>query len=531
MRLRNAGVTLRAHLPRRLPWEPWSVLVPLVVLQWLVVAHVARYATHNGWLYFQDRSATWSYTSAWILGGGHVPLPFTGYGLPLLVAPVTWFTGPSSLTALHVILPLQVILLLPLGALGAYVLGARSAGRLIGYFSALVWTLAPLASLHYFPGRRWLDQTLPTVLGLTELRYLPAMLTVLLAGVLVLRALDERRLMDAAAAGVVAGFAIAIEPTNVVFLAAPLVAFGAARRLRELGAFVAALAPCLFTYLLWRERGLGHIGSLSQVLLFPGTTHTSWQVNLQIRFTQLQSESWSPRVLEWIAVAGFIALLKRSPVKALFFGTWVAGYILLAGEYRTHDADSLASWHIWMPGFPAYAVLIASLPLLWPRSVGRLATPFPYQPRWLVPMAAPAVVALIVPLAVVAALPVLHADHTAAEVKATGEFVPLDRGPRATARLDAGRVTLSWNAVGTSTTPTYTVYRTPVPVHCSDRRGGATRCVFELTRLATTHATSFSERPPKGLFGYRVALTANYVKDELPRSTILIGPPVTVRNR
>jgi hypothetical protein len=145
-------------------------------------------------------------------------------------------------------------------------------------------------------------------------------------------------------------------------------------------------------------------------------------------------------------------------------------------------------------------------------------------------MAVPAVVAVVVPLALVAALPLLRSHHTAAEVKATGEFVPLDRGPRATARLAAGSVTLSWNAVKTSTTPTYTVYRTPVPVHCSDRRG-ATRCVFELTRLATTHATTFSERPPKGLFGYRVALTANYVKNLLPRSTILVGPPVTVRNR
>ena len=40
MRLRSAGETLRAHVPRRVPWEPWSVLVPLIVAQWLVVALV-----------------------------------------------------------------------------------------------------------------------------------------------------------------------------------------------------------------------------------------------------------------------------------------------------------------------------------------------------------------------------------------------------------------------------------------------------------------------------------------------------------
>lgn len=528
MRLRSAGETLRAHLPRRLPWEPWSVLVPLVVAQWLVVARVARYGAHNGWLYYHDRVATREYTTAWILGGGHIPLPYTGYGLPLLLAPVTWFTGPNALAALHVILPVQILLLLPLGALGAFVLGARSGGRLLGYASAAVWTLGPLASLHYFPGHRWLDQTLPMILGLTELRYLPAMLAVLLAGVFVLRALDERRLVDAAAAGVAAGIAIAIEPTNVVFLAAPLVAFGAARRARELAVFLAGLAPCLLTYLLWRERGLGHIGTLSQALLLPGPTDLTWHDNLRVQFIQLQSASWSPRVLEWIAVAGFVALLKRSPVKSLFFGTWLAAYVLLGGVYRAHYADSVTFWHVWMPAFPAFCVLMASLPLLWPGADRRLALPFPYRPRRLIPLAVPAVLGAIVPLAVVAALPVLHDSHVATEVKATHEFVPLDRGPRASADVSAGRVTLSWTTVDTPAKVTYTVYRTPVPIHCSDARG-ATRCGFELTRLATTNATTFSERPPKGVYSYRVALTANYLKNKLPGSTILIGPPVTVR--
>ena len=61
------------------------------------------------------------------------------------------------------------IVLVPLGALGVYVLGTRSGGRLVGYGSALIWTLGPLASLHYFIGPNWLDQTLPMSLGLTAL--------------------------------------------------------------------------------------------------------------------------------------------------------------------------------------------------------------------------------------------------------------------------------------------------------------------------------------------------------------------------
>jgi hypothetical protein len=530
MRLRSAFEDLRARLPRRLRWEPWSVLVPLIVLQWLVVAHVARYATHNGWFYFHDRTGTWSYTTAWIVGGGHVPLPYTGYGWPLLLAPVTWFSGPSSLSALHVILPLQIAVLVPLGALGAYVLGARSAGRLVGYFAAAVWTLGPLASLWYFPRPRWLDEVLPTVVGLTELRYLPAILAVLLAGVLVLRALDERRLVDAAAAGVAAGFAIAIEPTNIVFVAAPLVAFGAARRSRELGAFAGGLAPCLLTYLLWRERGLGHIGTLSQALLLPGPTGLGWRENLQVHFIHLQSASWSPRVLEWIAIAGFVALLKRSPVKSLFFGTWLVAYVLLGSEYRTHEGDGLALWHVWMPAFPAFCVLIASLPLLWPGADRRVALPFPYRPRRFLPLAVPAlaVLGIVVPLAAVAALPVLHDPRVAAEVRSTHEFVPLDRGPRATAQAGEGHVTLSWPAFDAPAKVTYTIYRTPPTIQCSDERG-AMRCVFAMARLATTRDTTFSERPPTGAFTYRVAVTSNSRQSKLPGTTILIGPPVRVR--
>jgi hypothetical protein len=529
MRLRSAGARIRAHLPRRLPWEPWSVLGPLVLAQWLVVGLVAHRAQHNGWLFFHDRTAGWNYTSAWILGGGHIPLPFTGYGLPFLVAPVTWLMGANSLAALHVILPVQVLLLLPLGALGAYVLGARSAGRLVGYFSALIWTLGPLASLHYFPGTRWVDQVLPAVLGLTQMPYLPSMLGVLLAGVLVLRALDSGRLVDAAAAGVAAGSAVVFAPTNIVFLAAPLVAFAAARRMRELGAFAAALAPCLLTYLLWRQRGLGHIGTLSQALLLPGTTHATLQDNLRLQFIVLQTASWSPRVLEWIAVAGFVGLLKQAPVKSLFFGTWIAGYVVLVGQYPPLSGDGLALWHLWMPAFPAFCVLMASLPLLWPRADRRLAAPFPYRPRWVVPLAVPALLAVIVPLAAVAALPVLHNPHVAAEVKATEEYVPLDRGPHETARVEPGRVTLTWNSVRAPAAVTYTVYRSPGSVHCSDRRG-ATRCVLDMTRLATTQSTTFSDRPPKGVYTYRVALTANDAKNKLPGSTILIGRPVTVRS-
>ena len=81
---------------------------------------------------------TWSHTTAWILGGGHVPLPFTGYGWPLVLAPITWFTGPSSLSALHVVLPLQVAFLLPLGGLQVAVRKDRTSAVVLAPYTAWV---------------------------------------------------------------------------------------------------------------------------------------------------------------------------------------------------------------------------------------------------------------------------------------------------------------------------------------------------------------------------------------------------------
>ena len=56
------------------------MLVPLILAQWLVVAYVAHRAQHNGWLFYHDGTTTWTYTTAWILGGGHIPLPSPATG-------------------------------------------------------------------------------------------------------------------------------------------------------------------------------------------------------------------------------------------------------------------------------------------------------------------------------------------------------------------------------------------------------------------------------------------------------------------
>src|SRR5580698_1078997 len=84
-----AGRTLgRARAQaRRLPTpRPWTVLGALVVCNWLVILEAGRIALHQGWLYSDGGSGTWYYTSAWVLGHGHIPLAAIGYVYSLLIA-------------------------------------------------------------------------------------------------------------------------------------------------------------------------------------------------------------------------------------------------------------------------------------------------------------------------------------------------------------------------------------------------------------------------------------------------------------
>ena len=516
------GIALRAHLPSRLPYQPWSVLVPLVVVEWLGLAVEAHRVDHNGWLFGNGRGETLYYTTSWLLGGGDIAHALVGYGMPVLLAPVSWIAGANLLSALPLVVVLQVVLLLPATAFGAYVLGARSGGRLIGYLAAAAWTLGPFASTWYFElHTSWRDQVVPELLGLTARPELPATALLLLAGVLVLRALDERRLVDAAAAGAFASFAVAIQPSNVLFLVAPPLAFLTALRLRELAAFAAALVPATLTYLLWSERGSGQVS-----LLLPHHDF-SWAL-LKLNWTYLQTSSWSPRVLEWIAVAGFVALLKRAPAKALFFGAWLGAYALAEGASPGLRAEHAPFWHLLMPAFPAFCALTASLPLLWPRAERRLPERFPYRPARLVPLAGPAALVLVVPLVALVAASPLHARDAAVGIPRADALVPL-RGPRATVRAGGDRVTLSWPALGDQrATIAYAVYRSEAGRDLACTTRGATGCELEMKWIGTTRTTSFSEPRGRGASTYRVGVIAS-TRGVTGKPLVLLGPPAVVR--
>src|SRR5438105_2516509 len=83
--------------------------------------------------------------------------------------------------------------------------------------AALLWIAIPFLAIPLFVQRyheKYVDLTLPQALGFSGLADFPSTVCLLLAAYLVLRALDGRAWRDAVLAGLVAGFALGLKPSN-----------------------------------------------------------------------------------------------------------------------------------------------------------------------------------------------------------------------------------------------------------------------------------------------------------------------------
>ena len=178
----RAAVPLRDGIARTVAWYRWSVadstaapaarppsaLAPLVrgadaltrhvvvALGAIVAAQIAATVAlffsinHNGWLTYQGGDQIWLVTSGWLLGHGTIGYGLTSYGWPLLLAPLTWITGSSSVDLLPLTTILQVCVFGPIATLAVYDIGARLAGRLAGLWCAAAFVAAPFAAIPYF---------------------------------------------------------------------------------------------------------------------------------------------------------------------------------------------------------------------------------------------------------------------------------------------------------------------------------------------------------------------------------------------
>ena len=228
--------------------EPWIVLGPLILVQWLALIVFMVTVRHNSWLYYQGGDQTFYWTTGWSFAHWRLPTAEVGWGWSYLLSPLAGITGNTVLSGLPGIILVDTLVLLPVALLGMYGIGARIAGRVFGYWTAGLWIALPYVAIPLFVQRyhgKYIEQTLPQTFGLTPLADFPSMVLLIVAAYLVVRALDTRDWREAVLAGLVVGFAFCVKPSNAIFFAAPLAAFLIARRWRQVVYFGAAMLPGL----------------------------------------------------------------------------------------------------------------------------------------------------------------------------------------------------------------------------------------------------------------------------------------------
>jgi hypothetical protein len=441
---------------------------------------------------------------------------------------------------------LNVLVLGPIALLCVYGIAARIGGRLLGYWAALLWVLAPYAAIPLFVDRyheRYVEQFLPQALGLTQLADYPSMVLVLAAAALVLRSLDAHSVPEAVLAGLLAGFAAGVKPANYLFLVGPVLAYALARRWRVGAWFALALVPASLTLLVWKWKGLGGVPVLSTgeihaaasavappvASVFDRIDTLDWDAWRQ-NMSGLREYFWSGRLLQWAPLAGALAVVRRSPPAAGLLLGWMLAYVVFKGSSPVATVDSGSFFRILMPAFPAFLVLIAMVPLLVPtlgRRLGSRLDPPPVRPagRWAV---VAGVVALgAIPLAAVSAASPIRTPKLAVIVNEI--LVPVDgEAVGLTTTREGAAQRLSWRVPTDKARLFYHVYRTEQPgdsdTFCFET--GATQCKLAMTELARVRGTTFVDESPAPGLTYRIGVAANWEDDPEQGDVFLLSAPV-----
>jgi hypothetical protein len=502
---------LRQRLPARLQRQPWNVLLTLMAAQWLFLLLRVRSMEHNRWLFYQDGGETYLYSTAWSLAHGHIPPAAIGYGWSLLTAPVAGIAGVNFLDALPALVLLQTVVLLPVALFSVYGIASRVGGRLLGYFTAAGWVVAPYLMIPLFTPdyhQRYVDQVLPQGLGLTGLGNFPSMVCVLVAAYFAVASIDTADPVHAALGGLFAAFATAIDPSNVAFLAAPVAGYTLARRPRTALTFGLALIPPIVALVLWKYRGLGHV----PIHAMHADLHHLEQLRLDFG-----DVFYSDRIVEVPFIAGAIALARRSWAKSAFVAAWFLSLLLVKGSAPEASVATGSVFRLIMPALPAFVIACCAIPLLVPRVGSRLADALAAHGsprlRWRDPRVVVAwIVLAALPIFVFAALPVQKRPGVVTD-PVDHVFLPIDRSFRYQKLVTPGGVSLNWSATqphGISTF--FYIFRAPGwagGLDC-DRGRGAADCLLKMQLLDVRSQPSYVEAVSAGRWTYRVGTAANW---------------------
>jgi hypothetical protein len=522
------------------------VLAAFVLAQWLALLALAVTVRHNGWLYYAGGDQLWHYSGAYLLAHGHLPPTFVGYGWSILLMPLAALAGPNLVSALPGIVLANTLVLLPIALLCVYGIASRIAGRLFGYFAAAVWIAFPyLGILFVEPGyhQKYTELTLPQLLGLTSVPDFPATVALLVAAYLCLRATETTGWQVAAAAGLACGYSLAMKPSNAIFLFAPAI-FLLAYRWSALPVFAAGLAPALLTLALWKYRGLGELAAAPaepvRLAAGPGDLlHRiyspklgSWAHLGQV-LDSLREHFWVARVIEWLPVAGCIALLARSRRGFVLIASWFVPFFLIKGTYFAASIEDASFFRLLMPAFPAYVLLAASTVLLVPglRARPDRSAPSLVGRRLTVAVIAAAAVFAALPLAIIAATPPLH-DAGSKAVRAAASLVPVSRDLLPTATLVGTNVWLAWDRDPAHRAAVfYRILRSAPPggMACAGTPPKASDdCRLYMESVGATRGATYVDRPGRGTWTYRIGASANWLDDYAYGDVYVTSPPVTV---
>jgi hypothetical protein len=525
---------------------PWAVPALLVVAQWGAVAGFALGVEHNGWFYFQGGDQLWHYTSAWLLSEGSLPPSVVGYVWPFVLAPIAVFAGPVLLAGLPAIVLFQLLILLPAAVICIYSIGTALGGRLFGALAGGAWIVLPYAAVPLFDPRyheRYADQLLPQALGLTAMSDFPSMVALLVAAALAFRIFEapSPRLAEALAAGAATGLAVGLKPANLMFVPGLLVGLAVARRWREAALALAALAPALVVLVVWKKLGLGEVPAFVETeAVRPGAPRIPVADRyLDLDWAQLERNEdyireffWSVRLLEWAALAGFVAVARRSRPAAAFLALWFAVFLVGKGTSHLANVQLGSFFRLLMPAFPAFFLLAVAVPLLAPRLGAVLVRRGRREQRrrssrgaWL--LAAMILVVTVAPLPVILAAEPL-ARQEALVPAGTNTFVPVLESLDLRAVPRRNGTLLSWPRPDAPGVTSFRVMRAQrgASLLCPKTTGAPTPwCSLPMRATANLRGTSFlATDPPEEGWVYRVGLVANASGDPLGGDVILLSP-------
>ncbi|HLY95059.1 MAG TPA: hypothetical protein VKP14_09455 [Gaiellaceae bacterium] len=538
--------------------RPVYALAAFVLAEWLATLALALTARHNGWLYYQGGDQTWFYTTSWLLRHGQLPPTVVGYGWSTLLMPFTLVGGPNLLQVLPAVVLLNVLVLMPVAMVAMYGIGERIGGRLFGYWVVLLWIVVPFIGIKYTDAgfhQRYTEATLPQGLGLTAMSDFPSMVMLVVAAYFLLRALQRPVRSDALLAGLFAGFAIGIKPSNSLILVGVGLAVVAGRHWRAGAAFAAGVAPGLLVLALWKWRGLGYLplfhaehglrlaaGAIQAPL---GTfdphkyIHLDWS-HFGKNLDSLQEHFWSARVIEWLVVAGVIALARRSIVAALLVGGWFFVFVVAKATGPNGNLEDASLLRMLIPAIPAFVLLLAALPLLLPRSVCRLprvAPPRPWgTPRIRLTLAVAASLLFVaVPAALAgAAHPLLgsFSPSSRSVFWLPASPVPLDPGLHFSARRVRGGVRVAWKAQHLpGGHVVYQLLRLRLPTLGCPPPHAALSCYPPIVPLVSTSFFDNVDPPDFGRWEYRVLVTASWTGKVTDADPYVASPAIALNVR